>query len=66
MMSLLLVVSHSETYNCVLQKGALGRGDTEDGAKSKMSVWYAMPCPVPGVGKYSLVYATQTIITPCR
>ena len=37
----------------------MGRGDTEDGAKSKMSVWYAMPCPVPGVGKYSLVYATH-------
>ncbi|KAL4230611.1 E3 ubiquitin-protein ligase mycbp2 [Mactra antiquata] len=32
------------------QKGALGRLNIEDGAKSKMSVWYAVPSPVPGVG----------------
>ena len=35
---------------CV-QKGALGRVNTEDGAKSKMSYWNAVPGPVPGVGR---------------
>ena len=37
----------------VFQKGALGRADIEDGAKSKISsVWYTVPAPVPGVGKF--------------
>ena len=33
------------------QKSSLGRASLEEGAKSKKGLWYAVPGPVPGVGK---------------
>ncbi|XP_052283534.1 E3 ubiquitin-protein ligase MYCBP2-like isoform X2 [Dreissena polymorpha] len=46
-----ILLANGQVLTCGnYQKGALGRQNMEEGAKSKMSYWYALPGPVPGVG----------------